>query len=309
MKKLTAEEFIERSRKVHGDKYDYSKIEYKNRRIKLCIICPKHGEFYQGAYEHMNGQGCPKCSKEYVNGLQKNKAKIAGKVFEEKSRKVHGDKYDYSKVEYINALSKVDIICPVHGVFKMRPNDHLNGCGCPKCGFEKTASIKRDSKEKFIKKAINKHGNKYDYSKVEYRNSQTKVCIICPKHGEFWQTPAHHLSGKGCPRCSESSLEEQVRMMLIENKISFSQSKKFDWLGKQHLDFYIPEKSLAIECQGIQHYKPIDFAGKGEKWANKLLEDNKKRDRLKKELCETHGVKIIYFNYNGKIINLKNKIL
>ena len=97
--------------------------------------------------------------------------------------------------------------------------------------------------------------------------------------------------------------------MLIENKIDFNQFKKFDWLGRQHLDFYIPEKKLAIECQGIQHFKPIDFAGKGEKWANKLFEDNKKRDKLKKELCENHGVKIIYFNFNDKIINLKNKIL
>lgn len=97
--------------------------------------------------------------------------------------------------------------------------------------------------------------------------------------------------------------------MLIENKIDFNQSKKFDWLNQQHLDFYLPKYNIAIECQGIQHFKPIDFANKGEKWANELFENNKKRDKLKKELCEKNGVKLIYFNYNDKIINLKNKIL
>lgn len=309
MKKIAKEEIIIRAKKTHGDKYDYSKVEYKNRRTKICIICPIHGEFWQLPDLHIKGQNCPRCAKEYVDSLQKKKAENASKNFEGKSKKVHGDKYDYSKVQYVNALSKVELVCPTHGSFFIRPNDHLNGYGCPKCGFERTAISKKDNVEKLVKKAKIKHGDKYDYSKVVYVNSQTKVCIICPIHGEFWQTPAHHLHGQGCPKCSESLLEKEVRMMLTENKIDFNQSKKFDWLNQQHLDFYLPKYNIAIECQGIQHFKPIDFANKGEKWANELFESNKKRDKLKKELCEKNGVKLIYFNYNDKIINLKNKIL
>lgn len=309
MKKLTTEEFIKRATCAHGDRYDYSKVEYKNRRTKVCIICPTHGEFYQGPYEHINGQGCPKCSKEYVNELQREKANDAGKNFEEKSRQVHGNKYDYSMVEYVNALTKVEIICPIHGVFKMRPNDHLNGYGCPKCGYESFGKSLRLGKDEFIRRAKKIHGNKYDYSKVEYVNNNTKVCIVCSEHGEFWQTPVHHLSGQGCPKCSESSLEEKVRLMLVEYNIKFDQHKKFGWLGKQHLDFYLPDYKIGIECQGIQHYKPVDFAGKGKEWALNLFEDNKRRDKLKKELCEANGVKIVYFNYNDKIIKLKSRIL
>ena len=309
MKKLTTEEFVYRAKNTHGNKYDYSKVEYKNRRTKVCIICPKHGEFLQAPDLHINGQNCPKCAKEYIDSLQKKKAENSSKTFEEKSKKIHGNKYDYSKVHYVNALSKVELVCPTHGSFFMRPNDHLNGYGCPKCGFERVSNIKKDDTEKWIKKAKIKHGDKYDYSKVEYIDSKTKICIICHKHGEFWQTPAHHLRGQGCPKCSESSLEKQVRIMLTKNKVSFNQAKKFDWLGKQHLDFYLPEYNIAIECQGIQHFKPIDFANKGKKWANELFENNKKRDKLKKRLCKIHGVKLIYFNYNDKIIKLKNKIL
>lgn len=195
------------------------------------------------------------------------------------------------------------MVCPSHGSFFIRPNDHLNGCGCPKCGFERTVNIKKDNTEKWIEKAKNKHGNKYDYSKVEYVNSKTKICIICPKHGEFWQAPAHHIMGQGCPKCSESLLEKKVRCMLIENDIKFYQNKRFNWLGKKHLDFYLPEYNVAIECQGIQHFKPIEFFG-GENGFKELI----KRDELKKELCFNHHIKLIYFNYNSKITSLKNKL-
>ena len=114
-----------------------------------------------------------------------------------KAKLVHGDKYDYSKVEYVGALTKVCIICPKHGEFCQEANSHLRGQGCPKCKYEKQTC----TTDEFIAKAKKIHGDKYDYSKVEYVNDRTKVCIICPKHGEFWQTPNHHLSGCGCPKC------------------------------------------------------------------------------------------------------------
>lgn len=114
----------------------------------------------------------------------------------EKARKVHGDRYDYSKVEYVDAHTKVTITCPIHGDFIQTPNSHLNGGGCPKCG----GSMKLTTQE-FIARARKIHGDKYDYSKVDYINANTKVCIICPIHGEFWQTPSKHLNGRGCNEC------------------------------------------------------------------------------------------------------------
>ena len=164
-KKKTKEEFIKEARELHGDKYDYSKVEYIGALKKVCIICPEHGKFWQEASGHLKGQGCPKCSGKYIPTIEE---------WIEKARKVHGDKYDYSKVKYIDSKSKVCIICPIHGGFEQTPHNHLGGQGCPTCG----KCI--PTKEEWIAEARKVHGDKYDYSKVDYVNSRTKVCIICP---------------------------------------------------------------------------------------------------------------------------------
>ena len=193
-KKKTKEEFIAKAKLVHGDKYDYSKVEYVGALKKVCIICPKHGEFWQEANGHLKGQCCPKCNLE--------KRASSKEEFIKKARKVHGDKYDYSNVDYVNTMTKVCIICPKHGEFWQRPYSHLHGNGCSKCANEATGERRSFSKEEFIKKAREVHGDKYDYSKVNYVNNYTKVCIICHEHGEFWQTPSTHLRGQGCPKCN-----------------------------------------------------------------------------------------------------------
>ena len=190
-------EFIEKARKVHGEKYDYSKVEYKNTRTKVCIICHIHGEFWQTPNDHLNGQGCKKCG----DRNKKEKQLSSTEEFIEKARKVHGDKYDYSKVEYRGSYEKVHIICPIHGEFLQTPITHLKSYGCPKCALEGRQEKRKLGKDEFIKRAKEIHGDFYDYSKVEYVNNQTKVCIICPEHGEFWQTPHNHLRGQGCFEC------------------------------------------------------------------------------------------------------------
>lgn len=127
----------------------------------------------------------------------------------EKAIEKHGDKYDYSKVEYVNTKTKVCIICPEHGKFFQTPNDHVSGGkGCVKCGFASNALKRSKNIDKFIEDAKKLHGDKYDYSKVEYINSSTKVIIICKNHGElteFTQTPNKHLEGRGCPDCANIS--------------------------------------------------------------------------------------------------------
>lgn len=190
--KLTREKFIEKAREVHGDKYDYSKVEYKNSREKVCIVCPEHGEFYQKSAGHLTGYGCPKCGN----------TRLTVEEFIKKSKKVHDDKYDYSKVEYKNSSTKVCIVCTEHGEFYQTPSGHLHGRGCAKCRNVKLSQQFAFSSLDFIERAKTKHGDKYDYSKVDYKNSLTKVCIICPEHGEFFQIPASHLKGAGCPKCN-----------------------------------------------------------------------------------------------------------
>ena len=295
MKNLTTEEFIEKARKVHGDKYDYSKVEYKTMHTKVCIICPIHGEFWQKPSNHISlKQGCPLCKK---TKLKIDKV-LTTEEFIEKARKIHGDKYDYSKVEYVNTSTKVCIICPIHGEFWQTPNNHINKCyprNCPHCANTNRREHNISNKNEFIKKARKVHGDKYDYSKVEYINAHTKVCIICPQHGEFWQTPNAHLRGNSCPYCKiRSILEHKTINYLNKANIKYEKEKKFDWLiynGNLRLDFYLPKYNIAIECQGRQHfiydsmfYKSYDdFIGQLE------------RDKTKFELCKKHNINVIYF--------------
>lgn len=127
--------------------------------------------------------------------------KYTKETFIAKVSQIHDNKYDYSKSNYVNNKTKITIICPKHGEFIMTPQKHLSGQGCRKCGYLKKSKEQTSSKEIFVKKASEIHNNKYDYSKSEYVNNHTKICIICPEHGEFWQTPNSHLNGRGCKKC------------------------------------------------------------------------------------------------------------
>ncbi len=152
----------------------------------------------------------------------------------------------------------------------------------------------------FIEKAKKIHGDKYDYSKVEYKNNKTKVCIICPIHGEFWQRPDNHIHGQGCPHCKLSKLEIDIFKWLTLNCIDFVSQKRFEWLkSKQNylrLDFYLPKYKVAIECQGIQHYRPTDYGGKGEEASKEAFEDTLRWDEVKRNLCAKHGIRILYYS-------------
>ena len=196
-KKLTTEGFIQKAKSTHGDKYDYSELEYINNTSKAKIICPIHGVFFQTPHAHLRGQGCPHCGT--ITQSQKRK-----KLFEDfvhEADKIHNNKYSYIKDKYIDIKSKTKIICPEHGEFYQSPQNHLLGQGCPQCGINSRASKQRKSIQTFIEEANIVHNNKYNYSLVNYKNAITKVKIICPNHGEFLQSPSAHLNGNGCPKC------------------------------------------------------------------------------------------------------------
>ena len=171
--------------------------------------------FEQTPNSHLNGSGCPKCSFKYVD---------EGK-FINKAKKIHGDKYDYSKIEYVNAKHKIKIVCPIHGEFEQIPNTHLKGSGCKKCYFEKQSKAQRLTTDEFIEKANMVHKNKYNYDNVFYSKNNVKVKIVCPIHGEFEQTPQHHLKGSGCKKCGDLS----TGLHAVNNSRGWSMSK---WLEK-----------------------------------------------------------------------------
>lgn len=187
-KSLTKDDFIAKAKKIHGETYKYNNVDYVNSHTKVCIVCTIHGAFWQTPNSHLRGRGCPKCGGTYHYTTEE---------WVEEAKKVHGNKYDYSKVCYKNNKTKVCIICKTHGAFFMTPNMHIQGCKCPKCAGRHNYMTKE-----WIEEAKKVHKNKFVYDKVKYINNKTTVCIICKKHGEFWQVPNSHLQGYGCPKCS-----------------------------------------------------------------------------------------------------------
>lgn len=187
-------EFIKKAKAIHGDKYNYDGIEYKNNNSNIKINCPIHGDFFQtpGNYTHKTSpQGCPECAGR-TNWTQEK--------FINKAREVHNGKYNYDKVKFINSIRKVIITCPEHGDFPQTPNKHLSGQKCPRCvhNFKGT-------NESFIAKAKEIHGEKYSYDNTNYTSNHKKVLITCLIHGNFEQSPANHThksNPQGCPKCS-----------------------------------------------------------------------------------------------------------
>jgi len=187
------------AKKIHNNFYSYDKVICVGVKKKVTIICPKHGDFLQTPYCHINRkQGCQKC--QYENSL--GKTYLTTEQFIKNAIKIHGEKYDYDETEYINSNTKVRIKCYLHGCFLQSPGNHIYGKGCPKCK-SKTLSIKNIlTNDEFINVAKSIHGTKYDYTKVNYTGMKNSVEIICPQHGTFTQKAGNHIYVKnGCPNC------------------------------------------------------------------------------------------------------------
>lgn len=296
-RKLAEKAFInfkEKASKKFSYKYDYSKANYIDNHTPIEIVCPIHGVFKQTPHDHFKSPiGCQKCVLEKMSLDQASTTE----EFIKKARQIHGNKYDYSKVKYINNRIKVCIRCPIHGEFWQTPDNHLYGKGCKKCSYEKLSSNKFLTTNEYIEKAKLVHGDKYDYSETIYNGMKNDVVIICPIHGKFKQNASNHTHGKGCPKCNmknKSHLEKEV-LKKISN-YNYIHQQNFSFLkngkGKLTLDFYLPQFKIAIECQGKQHFIPIDFF-KGDEGFKKC----RNRDIRKKQLCEENGIKIFYFSH------------
>lgn len=297
-KKSTTEKFINKAILKHGNKYDYSLVDYKGYNSKVKIICPIHGVFKQAPEVHLRAKtGCFMCSSKEEG----DRRRFSLSEFIEKSIKIHGNRYDYSLVSYKDLKTKIKIICPIHGVFEQMPVSHIHHkSGCISC-----CGSKKPSTEEFIKKAKKIHGDKYDYSLVDYKNAHSKIKIICKHHGEFNQQADSHLKNNGCPMCCCSKGEEKIRNWLIENKFSFIEQHRFKNCKQQRslpFDFYLSELNICIEYDGIQHFKSIEYFG-----GDNILLFTQKTDRIKTKYCKKNKIKLIRVNYL-EYNNLENKL-
>ena len=287
--KSNVDEFILKAKKVHGDKYDYSKVEYINNKTKVCIICPEHGEFWQDPHNHLKGKGCPECAESLIKPL-----KYTTEEFIQKCKENHIIKYDYSKTEYKGMDYKVCITCPEHGEFWQSAYLHFNGSDCPKCENAVNGFKKRKSTEEFIERSKKVHGDKYNYSKTNYITAKEKVCIICPKHGEFWQSPWHHMKGNGCPKCvsptskAEREICEYVKSIVGEDNVI--SNDRIILKGKE-IDIYVPSLKIGIEYNGLY-------------WHTK----DKKYHIEKTEGCKKQGIKLIQI-FEDEYVNNKDIVL
>jgi hypothetical protein len=290
--KITNEEIINQFKKIHGNLYDYSLVKYKGDSEKVKIICNTHGIFEQQAACHKRQkQGCPKCGRDKIGPNQR----LTKNEFIKRIENIFGKEcFDYSKLEYKGAHFNIILICKKCGNEEIKdPNSFYLGFGCLKCQGNKLGP-KGLTTEKFIEKAINTHGNKYDYFKSNYIVGLNKIEIICKKHGSFWQSTNTHLNQKaGCPKCKTSKGEEDIAIYLNENKIKYIyQYCVLIKESRHYYDFYLPDNNIIIEFNGKQHYEPIKFFG-GKEGFNYL----KKRDKIKIKYCKENNIKLIIISY------------
>lgn len=300
------EDFLDDYKKT-SKTYDTSKVVYKNCKTPVIFICHEkdeygneHGEFECTPDSMLTKGICPKCKRQH--------RRLNQDEFFERCKKVHNSFYEYDEtVPYTGLKKHIRPICPIHGPYYQIAGTHLKGAGCPICANIKKAAFHTDNKESFVEKARQVHGDNYEYI-GEYKGNSIKMIMKCNRCGfEFSQTPNSHLQGCGCPHCKQSKMEEELETFLKEKNISFIPQCKhdtFEWLGLQSLDFYLTDYSIAIECQGKQHFEPIDFFGGKERF-----NDDVERDKRKRKLCEEHNIPLYYINYNENIIKRINDIL
>ena len=251
LRRKTTEQFILEALKIHGDEYNYDKVNYINNSSKIEIICKIHGSFYQQPSMHLSGCKCFKC---------RGSSKLETIDFINKAKKIHNDKYDYTKTIYIGAHDKVIINCKIHGDFSQTPNAHYKQ-GCYSCGIKISSQKQRKNINSFILEAHKIHDNKYNYDKIIYINSKTNLLINCKDHGDFLQTPDAHINGKkGCPNCVSFRISYQQKEWILflkfwyPNIIDSDNGEYKINNSKYHADGYDKETNTIFEYQGCFYH-------------------------------------------------------
>lgn len=269
--------FIRKAITVHGDRYDYSLVDYKNSKTKITILCKSHGPFYQIPDSHINsGQGCPSCGNENKG---KNK-KINAHDFIEKCLKKHNSKYDYSLCVYRNMHSKIIVICPQHGEFEQKAQHHVNGSGCPHCAIKVRSDMRRSNILDFIEKSRDIHEDRYNYQESIYNGNKLPLTIQCPTHGNFKQKPNDHLDGHGCRYCAliNSKIEANIEAFFKDQNFRVITNDR-TILKPKELDIFVPELNIAIEYCGLY-------------WHSEKFKSNSYHVKKWKQ-CKDQGIQLI----------------
>lgn len=307
---MKTEEFLRKAREKHGDEYCYSKVTADPlTKQKVVITCKEHGDFLQQVTSHLCGRGCPECGRRKILGGKP----LSLEQYIKKAREVHGDTYDYSKVVYKGSRVRVIIICKVHGEFMQWPHSHLQGSTCLKCSTAKRAVNQQSTMEQFLDKANKKHSGRFCYSKVNSPLHTSRVIIGCPDHGDFEQTVASHLAGKGCPHCAR----EFTTGVITSNtgKYVTEVSKRHDYgYDYSKVEYIHSEKPVTIVCPKhgefqiiAAHHMTGSRCGKcvsEDRDVSSLLFTKWGEERVNQHLSE-HGDKpfrlyLLNFNYKGK---------
>ena len=290
---MDTKEFIKQAIEIHGDKYNYHKTEYVDSKTKVCIICPKHGEFWQTPKSHLNGCGCSACV-----GLKKPSTE----EYIDYVKKVHNNKYDYSKTVYINKNTKITIICPIHGEFQQRAHNHKRGQGCPECGKQYAVEWRQGDYKSFIEESNQRFPGMYSFPMIEqlYLNSHSKIKIKCNKCGnEFTKIACDHLTSSygGCGKCNcqtskkEEELYEIIKSILPNTEIN---SRCRNIIDNKEIDIYIPSLKIGIEYNGL--------------FWHSSARKNKYYHLEKLEQCNKNGIKLIQI-FEDEYVNKKDIVI
>lgn len=296
-RKTPSYDVVERFVSVHGDRYDYSLVNFVAYDVPVDVICRKHGVFPILPINHWKGAHCRKCARETAG----EKNRLGDSEWLEKFRAVHGDRYDYPSVQRIHSEKRIDVVCKEHGVFSVLVRNHYYGKhGCPDC-----SDYGPDSQQSVLRKFLRIHGDRYDYSEVDYRGTKDKVTIICKSHGRFLQAPDSHIQGAGCPKCgiesrlalpSRSVSKAELEIQQYVNSLGFDTEHGYlpQSDSKWTFDVILPDQKLAIEYNGVywhsyprahrgQHYHKRKNAEANGYRLITIWEDNWQQNRARME--------------------------
>ena len=285
-KRSNTKEFITKAAKINNNKndYNYADVNYINNHTNVKIWCNNHnGFFFQQPNNHLQGKGCKQCS-DADKGKQKA---YSTSTFIQAATKISDNlhRYSYVGIDYKDSITKVKIVCKEHGSFYQTPASHLQGRGCPTCGFKRTREALTSNTDDFISKSEKKHNCFYKYNSTKYVGDNTKVKITCPLHGDFLQLPRHHVAGHGCKSCASINNRLYLKTPATLYYIKIIHNNKFYYkigvTSQTVVKRFCTEPKGKIKISEVQTWK-FDIGSDAYRWEECILtvyDEFKTKDR------------------------------